>query len=43
VMYFRMNTNEQQYRMPLMGRTIIHEEAVDMMEEYISGLSPACN
>ncbi|MEN9640655.1 MAG: hypothetical protein RLZZ262_2524 [Bacteroidota bacterium] len=43
VMYFRMNTTDQQYRMPLMGRTIIHEEAVQMMNEYISSLSPACN
>jgi uncharacterized repeat protein (TIGR03806 family) len=43
VMFFRMNTTEQQYRMPLMGRTLIHEEAVSLMQEYITGLSPLCN
>jgi uncharacterized repeat protein (TIGR03806 family) len=43
VMFFRMNTTDSQYRMPLMGRTLIHEEAVELMEEYITSLSPLCN
>jgi hypothetical protein len=29
--------------MPLMGRTLIHQEAVDLMEEYINSLTPLCN
>jgi uncharacterized repeat protein (TIGR03806 family) len=43
VMFFRMNTTDAQYRMPLMGRTLIHQEAVDLMEEYINSLTPLCN
>ncbi len=42
VMFFRMNSVEQQYRMPLMGRTIVHDEAVALITEYIQSLSPAC-
>lgn len=43
VMYFRMNSTDPQYMMPLMGRTLIHQEAVDLMEQYINSLSPICN
>lgn len=42
VLHYRINTTSQQYRMPLLGRTLVHEEAVAMMEEYINSLSPAC-
>ncbi len=42
VMYYRLNTNDQQYRMPLFGRSLIHEEGVQLLEEYINSLSPAC-
>ncbi len=42
VMYYRMNTNDPQFMMPLMGRTVIHQEAVDLLEDYINSLSPAC-
>jgi uncharacterized repeat protein (TIGR03806 family) len=43
VMYYRMNTNDAQFMMPLMGRTVVHQEAVDLLEEYINSLSPICN
>lgn len=42
VMHFRLNTTSQQYRMPLLGRTIIHEEGVAMISEYINSLTPNC-
>lgn len=42
MMYFRINTTTEQYRMPLLGRTLIHEEAVALLEEYIDSLEPAC-
>lgn len=42
VMYYRMNTNDPQYMMPLMGRTTVHQEAVDLLEQYINSLSPIC-
>lgn len=43
VMYFRMNSTDPQYMMPLMGRGLIHQEAVDLLEQYINSLSPLCN
>lgn len=42
VMYFRLNTAAQEYRMPLLGRTMIHEEAVGLIGEWIDGLSTEC-
>jgi uncharacterized repeat protein (TIGR03806 family) len=42
VMLFRMNTTVTQYRMPLLGRTVIHQEAVDLFTEFIDSLEPAC-
>ena len=32
VLHFRMSSNEEQYRMPLIGRSIVHEEAIAMIE-----------
>lgn len=43
VMHFRMNTNDETLRMPLLGRSIIHEEAVQLIEEWIDSLAPPCN
>ena len=43
VLHFRMSSNEEQYRMPLIGRSIVHEEAIAMIEEWISSLEDNCN
>ncbi len=43
VMYFRLNTEAEELRMPLLGRTIIHEEAVALIGEWIDGLTTECN
>ena len=43
VMHYRLNTTDETLRMPLLGRTIIHEEAVQLIEQWISNLSPPCN
>ncbi|MEM7574192.1 MAG: hypothetical protein AAF433_14895 [Bacteroidota bacterium] len=42
VLHFRMSTNEAMSRMPLLGRTIVHDEAVLMIEEWITSLTN-CN
>lgn len=42
MMYYRLNTTEEQYRMPLFGRTVIHQEAVTLLSEYINSLNPTC-
>jgi len=43
VLFFRMSTNKEQYRMPLLGRTIQHEESVALIEEWINSLTQNCN
>ncbi len=43
VLYYRINTNDETIRMPLKGRTIIHQEAVDLIEQWINSLSQTCN
>ncbi len=42
MMHYRLNTTVEQYRMPLFGRTVIHQEAIDLLEAYINSLSPTC-
>lgn len=42
MMHFRLSTNQEQYRMPLLGRTIVHEEAVELIEEWINSLTTVC-
>jgi len=42
VLYFRMNTTAQEFRMPLLGRTLIHEEALPLVEEWINTLTTDC-
>ena len=43
VMHFRLSTNQEEYRMPLLGRTIVHEEGVQLLEEWITSLTISCN
>ena len=43
VLYYRMAATAENERMPLLGRSIVHEEAVAMIQEWIEGLSPPCN
>ena len=43
VLHFRMTSNEEQYRMPLIGRSIVHEEAIVMIEEWSTSLDDDCN
>ncbi|UPT69824.1 MAG: hypothetical protein M0D53_11830 [Flavobacterium sp. JAD_PAG50586_2] len=39
MLFYRINTTEESFRMPLHGRTLIHEEGVGMMEEWINSLT----
>jgi uncharacterized repeat protein (TIGR03806 family) len=43
VLFFRMSSVEEQYRMPLLGRTLQHEEGVALIEEWINSLTQTCN
>lgn len=42
MLYYRINTTNESYRMPLHGRTLIHEEGVALMKDWIDSLEP-CN
>lgn len=43
VLHFRLNTTVENYRMPLLGRTVVHEEAVSLLTEYINSIEEPCN
>lgn len=38
MLYYRINTENENYRMPLHGRTIIHEEGIQLVEDWINSL-----
>jgi uncharacterized repeat protein (TIGR03806 family) len=40
MLYYRINTTNETYRMPLHGRTLIHTEGVTLIEQWINSLSP---
>lgn len=42
VLYYRLNTTKENIRMPLRGRTLIHEEAVQMVSQWINSLEDNC-
>lgn len=40
MMFYRLNTNDATYRMPLHGRSVIHTEGVNLLREWITTLEP---
>ncbi len=42
LLYYRINTTDDSFRMPLLGRTLKHTEGVRLVEEWISSLTN-CN
>jgi parallel beta-helix repeat protein len=43
IMPFRMDSNEPDVRMPEIGRTIIHDEGLALVQEWINSLSGGCD
>jgi uncharacterized repeat protein (TIGR03806 family) len=43
VLHFRLNSTEQSNRMPLLGRTLIDIEGVNLIEDWINNLNIDCN
>tara|TARA_B100001765_G_scaffold215513_1_gene188262 strand:+ start:3430 stop:4845 length:1416 start_codon:yes stop_codon:yes gene_type:complete len=43
VLYFRINTEAEEYRMPLIGRTLIQDDAVTLVADWINSLSGSCD
>jgi len=42
VMHFRLSSTNENNRMPLLGRTIVHDEGVELLKQWISGLNQTC-
>lgn len=42
MLYYRLNTENESYRMPLLGRSVIHDEGTALLKEWINTLQP-CN
>lgn len=40
MLYYRLNTVDPAYRMPLHGRTVIHEEGIELIKQWINSLQP---
>lgn len=43
LLYYRMTTNDQNYRMPFLGRTIVHDEGVALIGQWINSLTGCPN
>lgn len=40
MLYYRLNTTDESFRMPLHGRTVLHEEGIALIEQWINSLPP---
>jgi uncharacterized repeat protein (TIGR03806 family) len=44
IVYFRMNIEgDGQYKMPQFGQSLVHTEAMELMEEWINSLNQSCD
>lgn len=43
VMNYRLESVDESNRMPLFGRTVVHDEGVSLLQSYINSLSGPCN
>lgn len=42
VMHYRLSSTNEAVRMPLLGRTVVHDEALDMITQWINGMETPC-
>ena len=42
MLYYRISSNEESVRMPLMGRTVRHEEAIALIGQWIDAMPDTC-
>ena len=43
VLHYRISSTEPSDRMPLLGRTTVHYEGVELIESWINSLNNNCN
>ncbi|MBY8961683.1 hypothetical protein KJK34_02840 [Flavobacterium sp. D11R37] len=41
-LYYRLNSVDESYRMPMLGRTIKHDEGIQLIQEWINSLEGPC-
>ena len=39
-MYYRLSATDESVRMPLLGRSIVHTEGIELLEQWINTLEP---
>ncbi|WP_121665627.1 hypothetical protein [Mesonia aquimarina] len=42
MMFYRMNATDEAVKMPLLGRTVVHQESVDLLSEWIDNINQNC-
>ena len=42
-LFYRLSSDQDQYKMPLIGRTLNHQEGINLIEEWINSLDPNCH
>lgn len=42
LLHYRMASTDEAVRMPLIGRTLVHDEGLQLMTEWINSLGPPC-
>jgi len=42
MMHFRLASTAVNARMPLLGRTVVHEEGLALITEWIESIDPPC-
>ncbi len=43
VLHYRMSVTDEEYRMPLLGRSVVHNEGLMLIEQWINSLDTICN
>ena len=43
VLFFRLHTTDEEYRMPLLGRSLRHDESLAFIQEWIENLTTVCD
>ena len=41
-LFIRLSSTEQDLMMPIVGRTIVHEEAIELIKQWINSMPPNC-
>jgi hypothetical protein len=42
MMHYRLSETDETVRMPLLGRTVVHEEGLELVREWIESLPGTC-